>query len=345
MKRLFKAPAIQLSEITAQDGAQWIQILKLCTVNYMEDDKERKLVIDENLFNSLIKNFNDDVLGIKIMIDIAHDTEGPAAGWIKNLKIMEGRLMAEVEWTELGLEQKEKKLYAYISADYDPNYVDNETGKSYGPTLRGAALTNRPVIKKMQPTVQLSETTSTREEIMTEKELELTEKLQASEKKLAEMEKKFADMEKKLSESSEVSEEVVQASENNKKLAVQLAEVNKTIETLAETNKELMEKARLSEKEKDFSVLMSEGKAVPAQKEAFLKGDMIEFAKLAQSVNLSERGRASRTVEGATMTEKEAEAKLIQLSEAKVKDKGVRFSEAQKQVLLENPELKKALDL
>ena len=44
-----------------------------------------------------------------------------------------------------------------MSPDFTFNYVDNETLNEYGPTLFGAGLTNRPVIKNMEPVIQLSE--------------------------------------------------------------------------------------------------------------------------------------------------------------------------------------------
>jgi hypothetical protein len=44
----------------------------------------------------------------------------------------------------------EEKGYAYLSAEYDESYQDNETRQEHGAVLKGAALTIRPVLKRLQ---------------------------------------------------------------------------------------------------------------------------------------------------------------------------------------------------
>ncbi|MCH8350738.1 MAG: hypothetical protein IIB29_10825, partial [Chloroflexi bacterium] len=41
------------------------------------------------------------------------------------------------------------KEFRYLSADFNMNFRDNETGKSFGGVLNGAGLTNRPRVKGM----------------------------------------------------------------------------------------------------------------------------------------------------------------------------------------------------
>ena len=62
-------------------------------------------------------------------------------------------LWATVDWTEGGEKSVRRKEYRYLSADFQFNYTDNETLQEYGPTLFGAGLTNRPVVKGMAPTI------------------------------------------------------------------------------------------------------------------------------------------------------------------------------------------------
>src|SRR5690606_19830173 len=158
----------------------------------------------------------------------------------------------------------------YISADFQTSYVDNETLKNHGVVLLGAALTNRPVIKKMQPTTQLGE--GKMDELIqkllamlglkdaTELEEKVT-KLMEAEKKLSEVEPKIQKEEKKFEEQAKELKDV----------ETQLSEVKAKLD--------------LSEKNGNFNVLLSEGKVVEAQRQAFLSNDMIKFAEHAGKIN------------------------------------------------------------
>lgn len=100
--------------------------------------------------------------------------------------------------------------------------------------------------------------------------------------------------------------------------------------------KSLTEKIATTEKEKAFNILLSEGKACAAQKDAYMKGDMAEFASKAQKVNLSENGNSQNpsNVEG------DKEDKVLKLAEEKRKaDKTLSGAQAISMVLSEHPEL------
>lgn len=79
--------------------------------------------------------------------------ETEAVGWITALDNMgqDGKtstpdeLWAAVEFNSLGQELVKDKRYAYISPTYHPNYAD-EGGRTYGTTMVGVALTNRPFL-------------------------------------------------------------------------------------------------------------------------------------------------------------------------------------------------------
>ena len=61
--------------------------------------------------------------------------------------------------------------------------------------------------------------------------------------------------------------------------------------------------------------MLTEGKACAAQKESFLKGDMTEFIKLAQPLNLKPSGTSDSPIVG------EVDAnEIIKLAEAKQKE-------------------------
>ncbi len=87
---------------------------------------------------------------------------------------------------------------------------------------------------------------------------------------------------------------------------------------------------QMKEKENSFTKLLSEGKAVVAQRDAFLKGDMDEFIKLAQPVNLKAAGS------GAGNDETDSDSKVMKLAEELAKsekiDLGTAISRALKQI-------------
>ena len=81
-------------------------------------------VVDQEAMAATIEQFREH--GTDIPIDFEHQTLGgpytspdglaPAAGWIKDLIGVESvGLLADVEWTELGLEHLHKRQYRYLS--------------------------------------------------------------------------------------------------------------------------------------------------------------------------------------------------------------------------------------
>lgn len=116
--------------------------------------------ITKDMLLSMVKNFDANVYGQKIMLDVAHKPENGAAAIFKRLFVERGhKLRAEVQLTEHGIDAVKNKGFIYVSAEFHDNFTDNEQRESHGPTLLGAGLTTRPVIKHLDP-VQLSESIS-----------------------------------------------------------------------------------------------------------------------------------------------------------------------------------------
>ena len=151
---------IYITEITldesGDDDKPVISTEQILRKGTFEHPMYGKLQFDDELFDKLIGNFNKNVRKVDIAVDVEHRPEEGAAGWFRKLFKKDDGLYAEIEWTEKGVELIKGKIYKYMSADYTPNYIDPETGKQYGPTLLGAALTNRPFVKGMKP-VNLSD--------------------------------------------------------------------------------------------------------------------------------------------------------------------------------------------
>lgn len=127
-----------------------IEVLKVGTIH------DRGLKITESMLEEFVVNFNEGVYGTEIQVNLGHVREGEAAGWVKKL-IKEGdRLLAEVEWTPLGIDKIQSKQYKFTSSELAMEYKEPKGGKVVKNVFIGVALTNVPAVKGMAP-VTLSE--------------------------------------------------------------------------------------------------------------------------------------------------------------------------------------------
>lgn len=325
----FRSTPIKLSEnifINAENGiSDDIQVLRVGTFFH-----EGQIVeVTKKHLNNMIKNFKDGVRGIDLMLDYSHESEKEAAAWFEDLYLSEDgkELWAKVDWTEDGADSVRKKKYRYISADFNFAYKDNETLKEHGPTLLGAGLTNRPVIKKMNPTI-LSE-----DNYDSKKEDEMT--LEEMKKENDELKKKNKDLSEKLAHRDEDKKE--------EKFAEKEADLKKREDAIKLSEEKLEQDKKDAEMKAEFDVMLSEGKAVEAQRESFMKNDMAEFIKNTAHVNLSEKGNGGKG-NGKTNefedSETPAQDEVISLAEKKVKEDEIEIGEAISFVLSENSELK-----
>lgn len=292
--RLFFTDSVQ------QSGFKDIQLLKTATIF---DHRYGQVNITPDMLEQMVRNFDEKVRGIDIMLDAGHNPDGGAYGWFKKIYTREGEnksleLWGTVELTSLGQKALTEKHFGYISADFDMSYQDNETLANYGAVLLGAGLTNRPVVKKMSPAIALSEN---------------------GDKKMT--------IEELLASCGVGSPE---------ELIKMIGEMKGNIEASQAEVKMLNEKIMCSEKSTSFNVMLSEKKVCEAQREAFLKGDVVEFAKNAQVMKFEEISGGG--VEG---SERSAEDQVIELAEKKVKEEKITMAKAIAAVLSENPELNK----
>jgi len=107
------------------------------------------------------RNFDNRVLGTDVMVDEGHD-RGKALGWYKELHFGKRNvgdkeytgLWGDVEWTDLGKDYLERKIYKYFSAEVGS--WTSPSGDKTDNVLLGGGLTNRPFFKQM-PAVQLGD--------------------------------------------------------------------------------------------------------------------------------------------------------------------------------------------
>lgn len=314
------------------------QLMKAGTYRYWDDILE----ITPDVFREMKRNFDNRVKKVDLAIDYFHSSFAEAAGWIKEVILKENdtELWIKVEWTDSAREKIMAKEIRYLSADFDHDYEDNETGERFGYTLNGGGLTNRPFIKGMEAI--LHEFSSV--DIPKEKREAITRILSNQ-----------SPQRKKQMDLSDLKKEIFALSDDQKKEIVKLCGGDAQVSVLSDENASLKKDldsakadiVKLSgevakqKKDAEFAVLLSDGKAVEAQRVAFMSGDMAEFVKLSVPVNLSEKGTGSPKLDNKSepSTPAEAQAKLAKLSEDKAKAEKITFADASAIVMGENPKL------
>ena len=115
-----------------------------------------EMSFDDKFFTDVINNFYANTLGFEPSIDVAHDPDLGAVGWVKDLKYDNDVLTLMVQMLPEGLDLVQTEKFKYASMSLDSAYVDSETGQGFGPVLLGAALTNRPFIHRQEQVALLS---------------------------------------------------------------------------------------------------------------------------------------------------------------------------------------------
>lgn len=127
--------------------------------------KYGNIVGDQAAFDSIQKNFRDNVLGRPIFVRLGHDKDGnptfgtaPAEAWVKDIRQDGDTLYAIAEPTKPQItDDVRNKRYRFSSAEYDPHFINKETGKDVGPTLTAIGLTNEPFLTQLQENVVLAD--------------------------------------------------------------------------------------------------------------------------------------------------------------------------------------------
>lgn len=145
-----------LSE-AAQDGAPRSRIV-VARLGTFKDPRYGTFEINAKMAAGWQRNLSE-AMGGRIAIDLDHSPERgrgtEAAGWITALEVDGKYVYGQVEWTPLGEQAIKDKRYLYVSPTFTSQYRDEE-GRQHGDTLVGLALTNRPVLRRDMPTLNLS---------------------------------------------------------------------------------------------------------------------------------------------------------------------------------------------
>lgn len=144
MKTYRYLSAIHLTEGVATSDIEVLRVGKIF---------DRDLEITGAMLEDYVRNFKDNVYGVPLQVNLGHQREGEAAGWIEDLFLSPTgeSLMMRVNWTELGREKIMKKLYKFVSAELAPHFPRHTDGKLIDNVFIGAALTNTPAMKDQTP--------------------------------------------------------------------------------------------------------------------------------------------------------------------------------------------------
>ena len=360
----FKSPVIKLSGAIKTDQTfgvtggpsalnPAVQVLRVGKFNH---PKYGEFEITRAVLQEMKDNFDNRVRGVDIAFDYFHESDKEASGWPTQLFLKEDdtELWADVDWTPKALAKLSERELRYFSPDFAFKWTDPETNKTYNNVLFGGGLTNRPFVKDMAAIVASED----KGDQMKLDELEklvvkLAEDNKAQMSEYEKMKGEHADMKAKLAEYAEKEKVVAPAApapaaapaapvapndapaeeDDVPSLKKKLAEAMAMNEKLMGEKKVAEESKKMAEKVAAFNVLLTEGKACVAQKDAFLKDDMTSFIKLAQPLNLAPNGSAGH----ADTSKGDREDRVLKLAEEKCKadpklDKVVAISLAQKEI-------------
>jgi len=113
--------------------------------------QDRDWKIEMSMLKDYVKNYEGNVYGTEIQVNKEHRRGSEAMGWVKSLFIKGRKLMATVEWTELGQEAISKKIFKFVSAELAMEYPHHKTGDIIKNVFIGLALTNTPALKAQTP--------------------------------------------------------------------------------------------------------------------------------------------------------------------------------------------------
>lgn len=304
--------AIKLSQNGGSDQNPDVQVLRVGNFNH---PKYGEFEITPHILMEMKSNFDAKVRGIDIALDYFHESDKEASGWIKELYLKEGNaeLWAKVDWTPNAQRKLSDREIRYFSPDFTFKWEDPETGSTFNNVLFGGGLTNRPFVKEMAAIVANEGDTMTLDELakqvkklsedgadMAKKHSDLLAAHSALQVKHAALQKKMDEMSKG---DGEVEEDPADGADGDPE-KVKADEVPAVVETdtsgmkkqLAETRKQLSElrtERDTAKKEAEFSSMLTAGKVCAAQKDAYLKGDMAAFVKLAEPINLASHGHGN----------------------------------------------------
>lgn len=329
-----------LSELKFEDGKSTrVQVSRVGEKMYHRLYGE--ITITKEDHRKMIEHFNKNARGLSeagkpiLQFDYKHEDTEIAAGWMHTLILSddEEKLYADTDFTPAAKQKIQDGEFKFTSPTIVRDFTNTKTGEKFDVILKGAALTNIPFLHDMDAITAL-------DEVGRKKAMKYLNNLKLQE--LGSMEdilRAISDLtpEERIEIALKISSKlkpktgVKEMTGENKE---EMTEPTENEIKLTEEKKELENKLETSEREKEFTSMLAEGKVVPAQKDAFMSGDMAKFVESAEHVNLDERGNGGKPGDKID-TKEAAEDKLIELAETYAKENEVDFSYAMSEVMLD----------
>ncbi len=332
-REFWRAHAIKLSDLNGAPASvnPPVQILRVGSFSH---PKYGNFDITTLTLQELKQNFDAKVRGVDLAVDYFHKSDEAAAGWFTELYFSDDglELWGKVDWTKTAQMKLGEREVRYFSPDFAFKWQDPESGKVFKNVLFGGGLTNRPFVKDMAAIVAAEGKDEMDEKLfkaLEAKVLKLSEDTGALQTENAAMKKKLAEYADAVPAPAVDDEEDEDGEDDlptmKKKLALALAENA----AMKKNQAKLEEAKQMAEKTSDFNVMLSEGKVCAAQKDAFIKGDMAGFIKLAEKTNLSGKGHGEGGSEGnGGGASEDADDRALKLAEEKHKEWGIPLHEA-----------------
>jgi phage I-like protein len=141
---------------TATGASSWVHALPLGTYQH---PLHGELSFDVAKLTALATSVKQKTRGIDPDIDYDHKADpakgNQAAGWVKDAEVRADGLHLHVDWTSDATKDIKDKKYRYFSAEFVDEWKDPQ-GVDHKDVLFGGGLTNRPFMKNLLP-VNLSD--------------------------------------------------------------------------------------------------------------------------------------------------------------------------------------------
>lgn len=154
MKTLVRLRA-RLPLVSDSSAKAWID---LAYIGEWKGHPAGDFAFTESIFQNIVDRFNAQHNPIPLTYEHPEKDGGqpvPAAGWIHDLKIVNGHLLGLTEFTDRAASMVKTGEYRYCSVVVDFDSIDRRSGESKGAELFEVGLTNTPFLDGQQP-IQLS---------------------------------------------------------------------------------------------------------------------------------------------------------------------------------------------
>ena len=125
-------------------------VYNLLPVGKFYDKRYGEIYVNDQLLQQMEANFGK-YPAYKVPVKIGHGDGAPSPGEVIGIQAKPEGLEITMTVDQDTSEAILKKQYRFMSAEYDDNYIDKETGAPVGAVLLGAALVNQPANPYMEP--------------------------------------------------------------------------------------------------------------------------------------------------------------------------------------------------